>query len=69
MSSFSSADVKGLLEAFSTTLKRHLLTGDTVELEGIGLFSISISSLKEVERPSQINATKSLFKFSSIIIL
>lgn len=62
MSSFSSADVKGMLEAFSQVLKMFLAQGSTVELEGIGLFNISISCPKDIEDPSKINASKVRFK-------
>lgn len=62
MSSFSSADVKGMLEAFSQVLKMFLAQGNTVELEGIGLFNISISCPTDIEDPSKINASKLRFK-------
>lgn len=62
MSSFSSADVKGMLEAFSQVMKMHLAQGSTVELEGIGLFNISISCPGNIEDPSKINASQLRFK-------
>ena len=62
MSSFSSADVKGMLAAFSQVLKTFLAQGNTVELEGIGLFNISISCPKDIEDPTKINASKLRFK-------
>lgn len=62
MSSFSSADVKGMLEAFSQVLKMFLAQGSSVELEGIGLFNISISCPTDIEDPSKINASKLRFK-------
>ncbi len=42
MSSFSSADVKGLLEAFRSRLELHLENGAIVDLEGLGTFSVSL---------------------------
>ncbi len=42
ISSFSSADVKGMLEAFRSRLEFHLENGDNVELEGLGTFSVSL---------------------------
>lgn len=62
MSSFSSADVKGMLDAFSTILQRYLAEGSTIELEGIGLFSISISCPKDMEDPGKIRANNIHFK-------
>ncbi len=62
MSSFSSADVKGMLEAFSRVMKMYLINGHTVELEGIGLFNISITCPKDIEDPSKINASRIHFK-------
>jgi predicted histone-like DNA-binding protein len=62
MSSFSSADIKGLLEALSNVLIAHLQQGHTVELEGIGSFNISIFSPRGIENPSKINASNIRFK-------
>ncbi|MDD2437057.1 MAG: HU family DNA-binding protein [Massilibacteroides sp.] len=62
MSTFSSADIKGVLEALSKVLELNLGHGHTVELEGIGSFSISIASPKGVEEASKINATNIRFK-------
>lgn len=42
MSSFSSADVKGMLEALRNRLEFHLKNGESVELEGLGTFSVSL---------------------------
>lgn len=42
MTTFSSADIKGILEAFRQRLGFHLSYGDRVELEGLGTFNISI---------------------------
>lgn len=62
MSSFSSADVKGMLEAFSQVMKMYLAQGSTVELEGIGLFNISIACPNDIDDPSKINASRIRFK-------
>lgn len=62
MSSFSTSDVKGMLEAFSAILKRYLAEGATVELDGIGLFNISIVCPKNINDPSKINASNIAFK-------
>lgn len=41
-SSFSSADVKGVLQLLQDTLASHLMMGFSVKLEGIGTFSVSL---------------------------
>ncbi|MDL2265400.1 HU family DNA-binding protein [Parabacteroides sp. OttesenSCG-928-G07] len=40
--SFSSADIKGLLQAFSDQIVSHLKYGDEIELEGLGHFSATL---------------------------
>jgi len=46
-SSFSSADIKGLLQAFADQIVSHLEDGDTIELEGLGHFSASLKCPRE----------------------
>lgn len=42
ISSFSSSDVKGILEALKSRIAYHLKYGDIVELEGLGTFNASL---------------------------
>lgn len=42
ISSFSSSDVKGMLEALKSRITFHLKYGDIVELEGLGTFNASL---------------------------
>ena len=44
ITSFSSADVKGMLEAFKLVMKLHLDRGDSVELEELGTFGVALKS-------------------------
>lgn len=41
-SSFSSGDIKGVLQLFQDMIAEHLMYGYNVELEGIGTFSVSL---------------------------
>lgn len=54
--SFSTAVVKGMLDALSKRLEQHLKYGETVELEGIGTFSITLKCPKGITDPKQIRA-------------
>lgn len=60
-SSFSSADIKGLLQAFSDQLVEHLEAGDEIDLEGFGHFNISLSCPK-ISRPEEVRAEDIRFK-------
>ncbi len=51
-SSFSSSDIKGILQAFIDQLVSHLENGDDLELEGLGHFSATLSC------PSETNVKK-----------
>lgn len=46
-SSFSSGDIRGLLQSLADSLVFHLKQGDEVDLEGIGHFSVSLSCSKK----------------------
>lgn len=59
--SFSPADVRGLLQAFFDTLTYHLRAGESVELEGLGYFSVSVES-PQVEDPKEIRTGNVHFK-------
>lgn len=61
-SSFSSADIKGLLQGLADQLVTHLKNGDEVDLEGIGHFSVSLSCSKQVYSPKQIRSEDIHFK-------
>lgn len=60
-SSFSPADIRGLLQAFSDQIAAHLEDGNSVELEGLGHFSVSLNCPK-VMSPKQIRAEDIHFK-------
>lgn len=60
--SFSSGVVKGMLQALSDRLAFHLKYGETVELEGIGNFSVTLKTPKGVTDPKQIRAESLGFK-------
>lgn len=48
-SSFSAADVKGILEAFKHWLGVYLVEGSTVEMEGLGHFYPTLKSTVEID--------------------
>lgn len=54
--SFSSADVKGVIRALSDRLAFHLKYGETVDLDGIGNFSVTLKTPKDITSPKQIRA-------------
>ncbi len=56
ISSFSSSDVKGVLEALKSRIAFHLKYGDIVELEGLGTFN---ASLKCPSLPTEKQITRS----------
>jgi len=60
-SSFSSGDIRGILQLLSDQIVMHLKNGENLELEGIGNFSVSVTSPKEMER-KKINASRIRFK-------
>lgn len=53
---FSSGEVKGVLQALSDRLLFHLKYGETVDLEGIGNFSVTLKTPKGITDPKQIRA-------------
>lgn len=54
--SFSSGVVKGVIEALSRQLFLHLLDGNTVEIDGIGNFSVTLKTPKGITDAKQIRA-------------
>lgn len=64
ISSFSSSDVKGMLEALKSQIAFHLKYGDIVELEGLGTFN---ASLKCPPLSNEKQITPHLVKFSKVI--
>lgn len=54
--SFSSGVVKGVVQALSEKLVFHLRNGDTVEIEGIGNFSVTLKTPKGITDAKQIRA-------------
>ncbi len=53
---FTHGDVKGVLSALAETMVRHLSMGDSVELEGLGFFSISLKCKGSSDR-NEINSS------------
>lgn len=60
-SSFSSADMKGVLQLFHEMIADYLMSGYNVELEGIGTFSISLKSRPTMDK-KEIRAESIHFK-------
>lgn len=54
--SFSPGDVKGVIRALSDRLAFHLKYGETVDLDGIGNFSVTLKTPKDITNPKQIRA-------------
>lgn len=61
-SSFCSADVKGMLEAFTALIISHLKSGDNLNLQGLGSYSVSLKSPKGITKESQIRSESIRFK-------
>ena len=64
ISSFSSADVKGMLDALKSRIAFHLKYGDIVELEGLGTFN---SSLKCPSLTTEKEIKPHLVKFHKVV--
>lgn len=64
ISSFSSSDVKGMLDALKSRIAFHLKYGDIVELEGLGTFN---ASLKCPPLPTEKQITPRLVKFNKVV--
>lgn len=60
-SSFSSADIRGILQAFIDQIVSHLKNGDELDLEGLGHFSITLSCPRETN-PRKIQTEYIRFK-------
>lgn len=56
MCSFTPGDVKGVIRALSDRLAFHLKYGETVDLDGIGNFSVTLKTPKDITSPKQIRA-------------
>lgn len=67
-SSFSSADVKGMLDMLRFVLDFHLQLGEIVELEGIGTFNVSLKNVPSDKEkdiiPSKVSFNKVVFRSS-----
>jgi predicted histone-like DNA-binding protein len=67
-SSFSAADVKGMLASFQHQLILHLTEGEIVELEGLGTFNVSLKSIPAATEqeisPSKVAIGKIVFRCS-----
>ncbi|MEY8485768.1 HU family DNA-binding protein [uncultured Parabacteroides sp.] len=66
--SFTTADVKGMLEALKKRLAFHLQYGAIIELEGLGTFSVSLkcpalTDEKDI-KPKQVQFNKVVFRCS-----
>ena len=64
ISSFSSSDVKGVLEALKSRIAFHLKYGDIVELEGLGTFN---AFLKCPSLPTEKQITPHLVRFNKVV--
>lgn len=66
--SFTSADVKGVLEVLKKQLAFHLKLGSIVEIEGIGTFSVSVKCPPLTEekaiKPKLVEFNKVVFRCS-----
>lgn len=66
--SFSTADVKGMLEALKRRLAFHLKFGAIIELEGVGTFTVSLKCpplTKEKDiKPKHVQFNKVVFRCS-----
>lgn len=58
--SITSSDIKGVLEALSQYIGRELAEGYTVELEGLGHFSPSLKSIRDVHEDGTIQYSASV---------
>lgn len=58
--SITSSDIKGVLEALSQYIGRELAEGYTVELEGLGHFSPSLKSIRDVKKDGVITYSAAL---------
>lgn len=64
MSSFSSSDVKGILEVFRKQIASHLKYGEIVDLEGLGTFNVSLKCPSFTEEKQIV---PHLVKFSKVV--
>lgn len=64
-STFSSGDVKGVVKALSEMLHYHLSEGETVDIDGIGNFSVTLKTLKGITDPKQIRAES--IRFNNVV--
>ena len=55
-STFTLGDVKGVIKALSEQLHFHLREGATVDIEGVGNFSVTLKTPKGITDPKQIRA-------------
>ena len=64
-STFSSGDVKGVVKALSEMLHYHLSEGETVDIDGIGNFSVTLKTLKGITDPKQSRAES--IRFNNVV--
>lgn len=64
ISSFSSSDVKGMIDALKSRIAFHLKYGDIVELEGLGTFNVS---LKCPPLPTEKEIKPHLVTFNKVV--
>ena len=64
-STFSSGDVKGVVKALSEMLHYHLSEGETVDIDGIGNFSVTLKTPKDITDPKQIRAES--IRFNNVV--
>lgn len=63
-SSFTPGDVKGVMTMFAEELSRTLANGDTLEIEGVGSFGVSLHC-PPVQNPKEIRAES--IQFSRVV--
>lgn len=64
-STFTTGDVKGVIQAVAEELRWYLREGDTVEIDGIGIFSVSLKTPKGITDPKQIRAES--IRFNNVV--
>ena len=64
-STYGSGDVKGVVKALSEMLHYHLSEGETVDIDGIGNFSVTLKTPKDITDPKQIRAES--IRFNNVV--
>ena len=62
ISTFSSGDIKGLLESFTQVVTNRLKNGENVNLDGLGYYSVSLDCPKDITSEKRIRAESMRFR-------